>query len=123
MSGTRHNSACSPHEAWVQTLVRDGARTTGFRRTLLERVEESDAFPWLTIVPDAYEVSSSGLVLAYEVEDTHRLTPEKLEVYARLWSELDERGLELRLVVIDIRGGRWEPSLETIWFSIDKGSR
>lgn len=70
---------------------------------------------WVRLVPDAFDVSS-GLVVAYEVEDTHRVDRSKLRAYARLWFELDSVEWEFRLVILDIRGGRLEPNLAEVYY-------
>lgn len=73
-------------------------------------------------MPDAYEVSA-GLVVAYEVEDTHRVDAAKMRVYARIWREFDDIGWEFRLVIMDIRGGRVEPNLAEVYYHGTGGSR
>ena len=100
-------------------------RTAGFKAALLGEFEEQTGesiradVAWLRIIPDAYEVSD-GLVVAYEVEDTHRVDRAKMDLYARLWNGLDAAEvLEFRLVIIDIRGGRLEPDLRAWWLGIE----
>lgn len=67
------------------------------------------------LIPDAYEISP-GLVVVYEVEDTNRVDEAKLRAYSRLWRALDEVEWELRLVILDIRGGRLEPHLAEVYY-------
>lgn len=77
--------------------------------------------PWVRVVPDAYEISP-GLVVAYEVEDTHRVDAAKMRVYARIWREFDAIDWEFRLVIMDIRGGRVEPNLAQVYYHGHGGS-
>lgn len=92
-----------------------GALTRGFKRMVAEALEGQVDLAWVRLVPDAFEVSP-GLVVAYEVEDTHRVDRVKLRAYARLWSELDATEWEFRLVILDIRGGRLEPNLTEVYY-------
>ncbi len=80
-----------------------------------EALEGQVDLAWVRLVPDAFEVSP-GLVVAYEVEDTHRVDRTKLRAYARLWAELDATEWEFRLVILDIRGGRLEPNLTEVYY-------
>lgn len=103
------------HKAAIIELVIDQkAHTRGFRKRLEKATEAS--FAWWKMIPDAYQLGA-GLVIAYEVEDTHRVSMEKLRAYGRLWAELDELGWELKLVVQDIRGGTWEPNMADAYFT------
>lgn len=70
---------------------------------------------WLRVVPDAFEISHR-LAIVYEVEDTHRVDDAKLRAYGRLWHALDSAEWELKLVILDIRGGRLEPQLSTVFY-------
>ncbi len=110
-------SACSRHEAFVQELLREdpSRKTRGFRGALQAVAEDQVDLSWVRVVPDAYQVSS-GLAIAYEVEDTHRVDRAKLSVYGRLWAEFDQLGWEFRLVIVDIRGGRLEPNLSEVYY-------
>ena len=57
---------------------------------------------WL---PDAYLVDASdGVVVCYEVEDTHHLNRHKIRGYGRLWFALDEMGWDLHLITYDAYG-------------------
>ncbi len=112
------------HEAFIEDIQRryPNAKTTGFRKAVAEHyfddygIEVGDQLDWLSIIPDAYEVSQ-GLLIAYEVEDTHRVSDDKMRLYARLWSGLrDMECSEFRLVIMDIRGGRCEPDLARWWY-------
>lgn len=105
----------SRHQALVEELVRRGAETQGFKRKLRVTLEDQADVSWLRLVPDAHEVSQ-GLVVAYEVEDTHRVDSAKMRAYARLWRELDAIEWEFRLVILDIRGGRLEPNLAQVYY-------
>lgn len=118
MSGSPPSSAStSVHQLVVGDLLvkHPGSRTRGFKRSVTESLDGQLELPWLRIVPDLYEVSP-GLVIAYEVEDTHRVDRSKLRAYARLWAALDELDWELRLVIVDIRGGRLEPNLAEVYY-------
>jgi len=110
----------TPHQALVDELVRRGAETHGFKRRLRESLEDQVEVGWLRLIPDAYEVSH-GLVVAYEVEDTHRVDATKLRAYGRLWRELDAIEWEFRLVIVDIRGGRLEPNLAQVYYHAHPG--
>lgn len=74
------------------------------------------------LIPDAFEVSA-GLAIVYEVEDTHRVDDVKLRAYARLWHALDDVEWELRLVIMDIRGGKMEPNLAEVYYHGPRGVR
>jgi hypothetical protein len=98
------------HEAIVGSLQ---ARTRGFRKAVIAAVGSPGAFPWWRRRPDAYEIRHRQVV-AYEVEDTHRIDDAKWADYGRLWRELDDLGWELTLVIRDLRGGVYEPDLELV---------
>ena len=103
----------TPHEYVIHKLKEaHNLQTTGFKKAL--KVVEGN-FKWLKVIPDCYSISN-GLVLVYEVEDTHRVSYDKLMTYARLWKELDAVEWELRLVIVDIRGGRLEPDLAIVYY-------
>jgi len=58
------------------------------------------------IVPDAFLVDEKAKeVVVYEIEDTHRLTPEKLDLIIDYLYSVDEFGWSLRCVVMDRYGG------------------
>lgn len=102
------------HEHVVATLcIREGASRRGFCARL-RKIVDSD-LTWWRWRPDAFAVSH-GLVTAYEVEDTHRLDMPKLLAYARLWKQLDDHDIVFKLVVVDIRGGTWEPDLGVAYY-------
>lgn len=114
------------HDGMIEHLQRrnPSIQTKGFKGALVAEVEaltgESIAgdIGWFRAIPDAYEVSS-GLAVVYEVEDTHRVDRKKMDAYARLWNHLDElEVVELRLVIVDIRGGRLEPDLRAWWLGV-----
>jgi hypothetical protein len=67
------------------------------------------------LIPDAYRIGNR-CVTVYEVEDTHRVAADKLRLYARLWSQLDAMEWDCRLVIMDIRGGVFEPNLSEVYF-------
>lgn len=105
------------HERCILALCADhvSVQTRGFVRAL-RKLTDSD-LSWWRWRPDAYE-ATRGYVVAYEVEDTHRLDHVKKAAYTRLWRQLDADDIELRLVVMDIRGGRWEPDLGAAYFEV-----
>lgn len=104
----------------VGRLVESGASTVGFKKALKLAIEDQVDVTWIRIVPDAYEVRH-GLVIAYEVEDTHRVDAKKLGIYSRIWSELDAIGWEFRLSIVDIRGGKVEPRLSEVYYGTGTG--
>ena len=120
MAGRRHDSLVE----WLQKKD-PSVQTKGFRaavKAMLEQelgIEVEDQLSWLSMIPDAYRVSP-GQVVAYEVEDTHRVSRKKMLKYARLWYGFRELGddelLEFRLVIMDIRGGVIEPDLAAWWY-------
>jgi hypothetical protein len=120
MAGRRHDAVIEHLQERNPSI-----RTGGFKRALLDQFEEQTGesikadVAWLRIIPDAYEVSD-GLVVAYEVEDAHRVDNAKMDLYARLWNGMDAAEvLEFRLVILDIRGGRLEPDLRAWWLGIE----
>ncbi len=116
-TGSTAKDDCSRHEAFVRSLLEEDPtrKTKGFRGTIEKLAEDQLDLAWVRVVPDAYQ-ASAGLVIAFEVEDTHRVDRTKLRVYGRLWAEFDSIGWEFRLVIIDIRGGRLEPNLSEVYY-------
>lgn len=119
------------HQALIEQLQRrcHHIRTTGFRaafRRLLFEVhgfDDDGTFDWFRRIPDAYEIHDDEVVL-YEVEDTHRVSDEKMVEYARLWYGLRETELiTFRLIIVDIRGGAYETELWRWWYGEFGGDR
>ncbi len=109
----------SPHESCIRDLcdVHQGLRTRGFRRTVETCIGTPGSLAWFRLRPDAFETRPHW-VHVIEVEDTNRLTPEKLSTYARLWAFLNAEECEFELTVVDIRGGEWKPNLAHIYFNV-----
>jgi hypothetical protein len=114
------------HESVIASLCEANPhiRTKGFKRALLDEFDRltgediAEHLTWLRLIPDAFEIAN-GLAVAYEVEDTHRVDHAKMLAYARLWNGLAEtETVEFRLVIIDIRGGRFEPDLRQVWLGL-----
>ncbi len=113
----------SRHERVIQLLQEENPslKTRGFRQAVLDQLyrewdEDDDKLRWLRVIPDAYEVVE-GLIHIVEVEDTHRVNAKKMDVYARLWDTVEELEMgEVRLTIVDIRGGRMEADLARWWF-------
>ena len=73
------------------------------------------------IIPDAYIFDPDfEVVTAYEVEDTHPLTPAKLSIYADIFWILDQKHWLLKLIVLD-RYGKNERVLDLFDWSINIG--
>lgn len=113
----------SRHERVIGLLQEENPRlkTRGFRQAVLDQLfrewgEDDDQLRWLRVIPDAYEVDE-GLIHAIEVEDTHRVDAKKMDVYAALWNTVEELEMgEVRLTIVDIRGGRCEADLGRWWY-------
>lgn len=104
------------HDLVIARLVHDyAAETRAFRSTIERTLDAPKEFRWLKLIPDAYRIGNR-CVTAYEVEDTHRVDADKLRAYARLWSQLDGMEWDFRLVIMDIRGGVFEPNLADVYF-------
>ena len=104
----------SAHEDLVAAVcAREKACRRGFLAQL-RKVVDTD-LTWFRLRPDVFTVHP-GLVTVYEIEDTSRLCLRKLKLYAQLWNQLDSHDIELRLVVMDIRGGVWEPNLGVAYY-------
>jgi hypothetical protein len=72
------------------------------RKYLLDLFEE--IFP-PKIIPDLFEIDSeNNIVRLFEIEDTHPLTNEKLEILFGWWSALDFHNVNLELYVTDRYG-------------------
>jgi hypothetical protein len=98
-------------------ILRDPAiKRVGFRASVERASEGQVDLHWLRIIPDAFLVTN-GLVVAYEVEDTHRVDASKMKAYAKLWKLLDDVEWEMRLVIMDIRGGTMEADLRAAFWS------
>ena len=57
------------------------------------------------IIPDLFEIDADNKIIRlFEIEDTHPLTNEKLEILIEWWSALDGHGINLELFVTDRYG-------------------
>jgi hypothetical protein len=57
------------------------------------------------IIPDLFEIDADNKIIRlFEIEDTHPLTNEKLEILIEWWSALDGYGIGLDLFVTDRYG-------------------
>lgn len=97
------------HASYVQRILRGqpGARSHGFHMALLNEVfEHEEQFREPRVVPDAYIVNVvRETLVVYEVENTSRLQPDKMDVYQDLWWALDNIGWHFVLIVIDLTKG------------------
>ncbi|MGJ0483637.1 MAG: hypothetical protein ACR65R_03765 [Methylomicrobium sp.] len=65
----------------------------------------TDLLRKITFIPDAFRIiEEEGEIQLFEVEDTHKLTIEKLKLLAGSWTEFEENGLKLRLFISDRYG-------------------
>ena len=81
----------------------DGEILTASRKEeLLDLFQEQ--FP-PKIIPDLFEIDAdNNIIRLFEIEDTHPLTNEKLEILIEWWSALDGHGVNLELFVTDRYG-------------------
>ncbi len=109
----------TPHNQCIRDLcaVHQGLRTRRFRKTVEACVGAPKSLAWFRLRPDAFEVAHR-YVHVIEVEDTSRLTPDKLFAYAKLWAFLEREEWEFELTVMDIRGGTWKPNLAHVYYEV-----
>jgi hypothetical protein len=84
-------------------------RTTGFVKALelAAGSKKNPIFKWVNVIPDAYTVVH-GLVIVYEVEDTHPVKGDRLRIYMRLWQQLDDMDWELQVKIVNVSGHMME---------------
>lgn len=101
-------------ELTVQGLIRRDPTISnhGFNFSCLKLIcDEAEKMEWTSIfkkcrvIPDAFKICHScKTITAFEVEDSNKLTEEKLSKYAMLWFYMDCEEADLLLCVMDRYG-------------------
>jgi len=97
----------TPREISVRDLatVWPGARRHGFGRAVREALDGGEDFLSPGFIPDLFVIDESHRnVVAFEVEDTSRVTSEKIGLYCDYWWGIDGLGWDLILVLVHIDG-------------------
>lgn len=83
---------------------------------------DTKSFKWFRLIPDAYTLAH-GLVIVYEVEDTHPVKGARLRDYLQLYKQLDDMDWELQVHVVSVTGHTIQIPFQHVMLVHDDQSR